>query len=81
MIPPRWKIRNGDSATGLMSRKALSPVGRTFAFGFADNGANLVGIREVTKCLKCKTKGVVVKDGEWKRCEFCKGTKYIDKLS
>ena len=61
--------------------KGKSPVGRTFAFGFADNGANLVGIREVTKCLKCKTKGVVVKDGEWKRCEFCKGTKYIDKLS
>lgn len=60
--------------------KGRSPVGRTFAFGFADSGANLVNIREVTKCLKCRGTGFNKKDGELKRCQFCKGLKYIEKL-
>lgn len=59
--------------------KGKSPVGRTFAFGFADKGANLVSIREVAKCLKCYKKGIIKQGDEFKRCPSCKGNKYIDK--
>lgn len=59
--------------------KGKSPTGRTFVFGFADYGANLIGIREVVKCLKCWGKGYIREGQNNKRCPSCKGLKYIDK--
>jgi len=59
--------------------KGKSPSGRTFAFGFADYGANLINIREVVKCPKCFKKGYVKVGNEYKRCPLCEGRKYIDK--
>lgn len=59
--------------------RGKSPVGRTFAFGFTDYGANLIGIREVVKCLKCWGKGYVGGGDNKKRCPSCEGKKYIDK--
>ena len=59
--------------------KGKSPTGRTFAFGFADYGANLIDIREVVRCPKCWGKGYIGRNSEKKRCPSCEGKKYIDK--
>jgi len=55
-------------------------VGRKFGFSISDFGANLENIREIEKCLKCWTKGVINVQGETKRCHACNGLGYTDKI-
>lgn len=54
-------------------------VGKMFAFGIANHGANLENIREIVKCEKCWAKGYITVEKQPKRCPMCKGLKYADK--
>lgn len=57
------------------SPKGKNPVGRKWAFGITDYGANLENIREVVRCGECWGKG-------WKNnrpCANCHKIGYVDK--
>jgi len=56
-------------------------LGKKWAFGIEDYGANFVEIREVIKCPKCYDRGVTGNGDNRKRCPSCRGFKYINKES
>lgn len=69
----------GDRQSRLSIQKVKAPKGKVYnrhwAFKIVDDGANLLDIREVTKCSKCWGRGYT-KSG---RCENCSGKGFLEK--